>query len=242
MARPGPRNADGTSRRCGASSTRGWIASFARVAATAILLGCGGPGEARDDAGSDAAAGADAGTPASVLLRARVDSTQLSGGVTLERLTMGAITVRVPNDRGDLLGGVGRSFELMTEPVDVLLEGAEPAVYGSAEIDLGSGSWGPALELRLADGATTIEIRVDEPLALSARCTAPIVLAPGGQLVLTMNLLVDEIDDALHVEPLPAPIDGVVVVDRATAPRTIDALIIEMEEATRLACEATDAH
>lgn len=201
-----------------------------------FALGCSGPVHPIEvDGGTD-----DGGAAASVMLRVLPGTEPLGDGVVLERLTLGVATVRAPNDRGELVRDIGLLVDLTTGPAELMLTGAEPAVYGTAEVELASGAWGRALSLHVVEDALAFEVEIDEEIDLAPRCAAPVTLVAGGQLVFELYVPVQELVEALHEGPLPDPIDGVVHIDRATAPAVVDEIEQRLALA-RLDCDETDA-
>lgn len=201
------------------------LARVAWVAAWGLLsVGCVGPALTPDGGLEDAGTVDDGGAAASVLLRLVTAPEPLGAGVVLERLTLGVASVRAPNDRDELVRDIGLLVDLSSGPAELMFTGAEPAVYGSAEVMLATGPWGNALSLRVADGSRIIEVELIDDIDLAPRCAAPVQLATGGQLVLTLDVPVAELVELLRAFVLPAPVAGVIRVDRVTAPGVVHEL------------------
>jgi hypothetical protein len=214
---------------------RSTVGTWAQGVFALVCVACGGPVLA-PDGGADASTDG-SGAPASVAVHVLADDSSLGDGMTLSELSIAVVTVRVPNDRATLARDFDRSFDVTTTIAELMLEGAEPAVYGSAELDLDSGAWGPALVLRIASPDETLEVQIDEPITLEARCATPIALAAGGRLVFDVEIHVAGLAEALRDPPLPAPVDGVVHVSRSSAPAAIDAVLSALAGEAHLDCD-----
>jgi len=194
----------------------------------------------RLDAAHDGAEPArDGAESAQVSVELSVDLDALEDDTTLERLSVGVLEVRAPNDRGDLRVEVGRAFELATGPSEIMLASAAPAVYGGVEVDLGPGAWGPALVLRVQEPERTIELTLDGPLTLTGRCDSPVALDPGRQLALRVQLDAASIADFLREAPLPEPSGGVIRVDARSAPSLIPDILERLGD-LRSECDESD--
>ncbi len=211
------------------------------LSACLALSACGSPPVGRDGGADDASMVDEAGgSSAQVAVRLSADVESLEPEVMLERLVVGVVQVRAPNDRGVLTRDVGEALEISGEPRELMLEGATPAVYGSVQLELGSGAWGSALALRLRDGEDTIEVILDEPITVEARCGMPVALIAGGQLWLTTTLDLGALVEVLRESSLPDPVDRVIRIDATTAPALVTSLAARLREA-QLDCEDPDA-
>jgi hypothetical protein len=210
----------------------GWIGACLALAA------CGGPGTDRDGGVSDGGA-ADGPSSARVAVELSADLEGLQDDVVLERLEIGVVQIRAPNDRGELVRDVGLAIPLSAEPTELMLEGATPAVYGSVELDLGAGAWGPSFVMRVRDPERVVELTLDETVTLEGRCDAPVALAPGGRLLLGAHFEIGAIAESLREAELPEPVEGVVHVDRAVAPELVDRALERLRE-LQLDCDERD--
>jgi len=191
------------------------------------------------DAGrSDASRDAD--ESARVAVELSFDPESLEDDTTVERLSLGVLEVRAPNDRGDLVTAVDANVELSIGPTEVMLASAAPAVYAGVEVDLGGGAWGSALVLRLREGEQTIEVTLAGPLTLVGRCDSPIALEHGRELALRAELDTTEVAHLLREATLPAPIEGVIRIDASSAPALLEQVSMELRE-LRLECDEHEA-
>lgn len=215
------------------------FASLACALSTcAVLAGCGGPVGDGDAGRGDAARDADDSARVSVVLS--FDPEGLEDDTTVERLSLGVLEVRAPNDRGDLVTEVAMNVELSTSPAEVMLASVAPAVYAGVEVDLGSGAWGSAFVLRLREAERTIEVTLAGPLTLLGRCDAPIALEPGRELALRVVLDTTEVAHLLSEATLPAPIEGVIRIDASSAPALVEQVSMELRELL-LECDEHEA-
>ena len=192
----------------------------------------------RDAGRGDAARDADESAHVSVELS--YDPEALEDDTTVERLSLGVLEVRAPNDRGDLVTEIAMNVELSAGPAEVMLTSVAPAVYAGLEVDLAPGAWGSALVLHLREDERRIELTLTGPLTLVGRCDSPVALEPGRELALRAELDTTEVAHLLREAVLPAPIDGVIRVDASSAPALIERVSMELRE-LRLECDEHEA-
>ena len=156
---------------------------------------------------------------------------------TLERLVIGVLDVRAPNDRGVLAGHVDRALDLTSGAAELTLPDAPPAVYGEVELFLGPGAWGPAMVFEIQEPSRHIVLELDRRVELEGRCDMPHELGTSGGLGMTVNVDIALIAHVLRESELPAPVDGVIHVDATSAPAVIAEILASFE---RLELECAD--
>jgi len=115
---------------------------------------------------------------------------------------------------------------------------APPATYSGADATIGPGTWGTTFEFRITrlDGPP-IFIHSDARMMVSGRCTVPYTLEPGATVEVDLELKLHRVWETLAAATLPAPIDGVVTIDRASAPEVLDLVDETVLTAWRSECE-----
>ncbi len=209
------------------------------IAALALAISACGPPVSLADGGAVDAATDGPGPSARVAVTLEVDPETLEDDTTLERLTLGLVLVRAPNDRGDVSMRVERALDLLASPVEIMLEGATPGVYGEVEVEAGAGAWGAGLDLVVREPTRQIAVRLDESIRIEGRCDTPLELAAGHTLGARLRVDVGGVAQALREADLPPPIEGVIRVDAASAPD----LVLEIREHLRRAeldCDDVD--
>ncbi len=103
---------------------------------------------------------------------------------------------------------------------DVEFERVPPGLYSAVDIELAGDT--AVLQATLHAEARTFLVRTDGALSLSARCEQGQPITVLGTLRISVDLAFDELLTAVLRHPLPAPVDGVVVVDEVSAPEAVD--------------------
>lgn len=239
MAR-GPTTQERAGRGC--ASACAVSAPCALVAATAIAFGLGGCPAPSDPGHDGGAPPADApGSAGRVDVRIAAAEETLEDDVVLEVLRVGLAEVRAHNDRGGELDPVARAlgvFDLRGGEATVPLTGAVPATYSSVVLVLGApGAGVPSFELRLLEDGVAIHVVDEDDIEIELRCDAPVALSPGAVLELSAELDLGEVHAALRESTLPAPVSGVITVDRASAPGALAAVEARLRARWELRCE-----
>ncbi|MBX7193127.1 MAG: hypothetical protein K1X94_13825 [Sandaracinaceae bacterium] len=201
------------------------------------LAGCGDPPMGSDAGPADDASRDGAIQSARVSVSVVADPSTLEDDTTLERLVIGVLDVRAPNDRGVLAGHVDRALDLTSGAAELTLPDAPPAVYGEVELFLGPGAWGPAMVFEIQEPSRHIVLELDRRVELEGRCDMPHELGTSGGLGMTVNVDIALIAHVLRESELPAPVDGVIHVDATSAPAVIAEILASFE---RLELECAD--
>lgn len=218
------------------------------VLVVALASGCPIPGDEGDGGTPDRDAEAE---DAQLIVGHRVEveesvfegtgPVELGDGWTLEVARLGVSELRAHNDRGGpdepAMLGVG-TLDLLGAPRDVRFEAAPPATYAQISLGLAAGTWGPALRVDavresvryeiVGVGAQTIELRCD---------SGGMALEPGDSLRVVAAVDVREVLGVLEGHVLPAPVDGVVHIEAATAPAVIADVEARVAEVVSLRCD-----
>lgn len=190
----------------------------ATAAVLAVLGGCGGPTGDTDASRPDASADAPGAPPARVALHLSVDLEALEDDTVLDHAILGVDTIRAPYDRGRLEARPAQAYELVGAPPEIMLTDATPGVYAEIELDLAEGAWGRALVVELHEPERHIRVELGGSLRIEGRCDVPLELGAGATLTLDAHVDVAAIAHVLRERTLPAPIDGVILVDERSAP------------------------
>jgi hypothetical protein len=113
---------------------------------------------------------------------------------------------------------VGR-IQLDASGHDVAFDRVPPGLYAAIEIELGGDA--PVLEAMLHNATQTFVIRTSGALSLVARCEQGQPITVSGTLQIGVDFALGGAIAALARHPLPAPVDGVVVIDETSAPEAI---------------------
>ena len=202
------------------------------VLALAGALGasaCGGPIGTTDASRADASTDAPGVPPARVSLHLSVDLEALEDDTVLDHAVLGLAAIHAPYDRGRLEAVPAQAYELVGGPVEIMLTDATPGVYAEIELDLAEGAWGPALLVELREPERHIRVELGGAFRIEGRCDVPLELGAGATLTLDARVDMAAVAHVLRERELPAPIDGLIVVDERSAP----AVVSEIRSALR---------
>ena len=132
------------------------------------------------------------------------------------------------------------SFDLSAGAQTRALDAA-PATYSALSARLESAGVEPAFRMRVTElGQPSIELVDLGPIDLDLRCESPGSLEPMGRVTLRAALKLGELHGALRSSSLPAPVDGVILVDQASAPEVVSRLRELLLEHWEVSCGVDD--
>ncbi len=112
----------------------------------------------------------------------------------------------------------------MSDGAVVTFPEAPPATYSSLALSIDAGERGESALFVYEVDALAIELVLDEPRRLDLRCDEPVRLDAGDRARLGVELDAGMILALLRASDLPEAVDGVVRVDRETAPEVVRAV------------------